>query len=148
MTVVAFLLDQLSVELPPEAMVVGAAVMVMVGGTWFTVTMAVAVAVAPFAPLAVRVYVVVCAGVTALWPFTGGEFASPVGSAGENVTDVAFVVVHVSVLNWPAVMVVGEAARVAVTLPGGGGGGGVGELPRPPHPAIKSENRSRQIQKL
>ena len=33
--------------------------------------------------------------------------------------DVAFVVVHVSIADWPAVMLVGDAVKVAV---GGGGG--------------------------
>ena len=40
------------------------------------------------------------------------------------VTDVALVVVQLSVLNCPAVMVVGEAESVAVGAPGEGGGGG------------------------
>lgn len=39
------------------------------------------------------------------------------------VTDVALLEVHVRVLNWPAVMVVGEAVRVAAVVVGGGGGG-------------------------
>ena len=80
----------------------------------------------PLGPVAVIVYVVVCAGVTDPWPFNGMLFTSSCGMAGLIVTDVAFVVVHEMVLNCPAVMVVGEAAIVAVGLVGGGGGGGGG----------------------
>ena len=140
----AFDEDQLKVELPPEATAVGCAEICIVGATWFTVIVAVAVAVAPFAPFAVMVNVVVCAGVTALCPLTGRELASPVGSAGEKLTDVALVVVHLSVLNCPAVIVVGEAARVAVTLPGGGGGVEV-EPPTLPHPEMAMVNTNTNI---
>ena len=143
-TEVAFDEDQVRMELPPDATAVGFAEICIVGGTWLTVTVAVAVAVAPSAPLAVMVNVVVCAGVTALWPFTGRELASTVGSAGEKLTDVALVVVHFSVLNCPAVIVVGDAASVAVTLPGGGGGGVV-VPPTLPHPATAMVNNSTQI---
>ena len=41
-------------------------------------------------------------------------------------TAVALVVVQLIVLNWPAVIVVGDAVRVAVGVCGGGGGGGGG----------------------
>lgn len=65
-------------------------------------------------------------------------------------TDVALVVVQVSVLNCPAVMVVGEAVSVAVGAPGGGGGGGDDGL-EPPIPAqpiskkaIKDRETTRQ----
>ena len=144
-TDVALVEVQVKVELPPEATAVGCAEICIVGGTWFTVTVAVAVAVAPFAPLAVMVKVVVCAGVTALCPLTGREFASPVGSAGEKLTDVALLVVHLSVLNCPAVIVVGDAASVAVTLPGVCGGGVEVEPPTLPHPAMAMVNNNRQI---
>lgn len=60
--------------------------------------MTIAVAV-PFAPVAVIVYVVVRAGVTDPWPFSGMLLTSSCGMAGLIVTDVAFVVVHEIVLN-------------------------------------------------
>lgn len=66
---------------------------------------------------------------------------SSCGIAGLMVTDVAFVVAHVTVLNWPAVIVVGEAVRVAVVTDGGGGGGGGGGVcvvPPPPAHELKS----------
>src|SRR5215471_11637397 len=93
-TEVALVAVQVKVELPPEATAVGCAEIVTVGGTWFTVT-------------------------------------------------VALVVVQVSVLNCPAVIVVGDAARVAVTLPGGGGV--LDEPPTLPHPAMAMVNNKRQI---
>lgn len=86
-------------------------------------------------PVAVIVYVVVWAGVTDPWPFSGMLLTSSCGMAGLIVTDVAFVVVHAIVLNCPAVMVVGEAVSVAVGLFGGGGGGGGGFCVDDPPPA-------------
>jgi hypothetical protein len=61
---VAFVLDQVRVELPPEEMVVGLADSVTVGAAGFTVTVAVWVAAAPAAFVTVREYIVVTGGVT------------------------------------------------------------------------------------
>jgi hypothetical protein len=52
---VALVEDQVSVELPPDVIEVGFAVMVAVGAPDVTVTVAVAVAVAPEALLAMKV---------------------------------------------------------------------------------------------
>ena len=60
----AFVLDQVRVELPPEEMVVGLADSVTVGAAGFTVTVAVWVAAAPAAFVTVREYIVVTGGVT------------------------------------------------------------------------------------
>jgi len=119
---VALDVDQVKVDEPPDVTAVGEAESVTVGATWFTVTVAVTVAV-PLGPVAVSVYVVVCAGVTEPCPFKAMLVTSSCGIAGLMVTDVALVEVHVSVLNWPAVIVVGEAVRVAAVVFGGGGGG-------------------------
>ena len=61
---VAFVLDQVRVELPPEEMAVGLADSVTVGAAGFTVTVAVWVAAAPAAFVTVREYIVVTGGVT------------------------------------------------------------------------------------
>ena len=64
------------------------------------------------------------------------------------VTDVAFVVVHEMVLNWPAVIVVGEAVIAAVGVWGGGGGGGGGGFcvddPPPAH-EVRTVARSQRL---
>jgi hypothetical protein len=84
-------------------------------------------------------------------------FTSSCGIAGEIITDVAFVVVQLMVLNWPAVIVAGEAASVAEGLTVGVGDGvgvavgtgvgvGVGDVTAvepPAQPAIKTLARSR-----
>ena len=74
-------------------------------------------------------------------------FTSSIGSGGEIATEVAFVVVHMSVLNWPAVMVAGDAVSVAAGVGDGfglglGDGVGVGvgpgvEAEPPAQPATK-----------
>jgi len=64
---------------------------------------------------------------------------SSIGIGGERVTEVAFVVVHVSVVTCPTVMVVGAAVSVAVTDPFCFGGG----APTPPHP-VKRVAMNRQ----
>ena len=61
-TVVAFVLDQVSVDVAPDAMDVGEALIVTVGGV-MTVTVAVAVT-EPAELVAVTVYVVVAVGLT------------------------------------------------------------------------------------
>lgn len=110
---VAFEVDHVKVDEPPLATVVGEAENWTVGATWFTVTVVFAVAL-PLPPVAVIVYVVVCVGVTDACPFSGILFTSSCGMGGLMLTDVAFVLDHVMVLNWPAVIVVGEAEIVAV----------------------------------
>lgn len=123
---VAFAVDHVSVEVPPDFTAVGKAENWIVGAVWFTVTVTVCVVVPP-GPVAVRVYVVVWVGVTAPWPLRGMLVTSSCGRGGVMVTIVAFVVVHDMVLNCPAVIVVGEAASVADgDAPGVGVGNGVG----------------------
>jgi hypothetical protein len=66
-----------------------------------------------------------------------GKFAGPPGAI---VTAVAFVVVHVSVVDCPAVIVAGDAANCTVTVPAGGGPGcgpGGGDALVPPQAAIR-----------
>src|SRR5215471_129763 len=94
------------------------------------------------------VYVVVCVGVTAPWPFSGMLETSSCGIGGLIVTDVAFVVVQLMVLNWPTLIVDGEAERVAVG-PCGGGGGFVVVDPPPAHEVTKiANNRSPTIPEM
>lgn len=107
-------MDHVKTELLPADTAVGWAVSWTVGTTWFTVTIVLDVAV-PVLPVAVIVYVVVCVGVTAAWPFSGRVLVSSSGSDGEIATDVAFVLDHVKVANCPAEMVAGEAWIVAET---------------------------------
>lgn len=80
----------------------------IVGAGCVTVTVAVFVVVPP-GPVAVSVYVVVEAGLTLVFPETG---LLPTPLSMETV--VAFVVDHVSVDDWPAMIDVGDAEKVAV----------------------------------
>lgn len=107
-------MDQVKTELLPADTVAGCDVNWMVGPTWFTVTIVLAVAV-PLLPLAVMVYVVVCVGVTVACPLSGRVDVSSWGSEGEIVTEVALVLDHMSVANCPAEMVAGVAWIVAET---------------------------------
>ncbi len=106
-TIVAFVVAQVSVEDWPGAIVVGLALNVIAGGG-VTVTVAVAVLVPPV-PVAVSVYVVVVCGATPTEPLVG-----PAPRPLSIVTLVAFVVVHVSVEVWPSAMLVGFALNVIV----------------------------------
>ena len=106
-TLVAFVVVQLSRELWPTPTVLGAALNVAPGaGT--TVTVAVFVIVPP-GPVAVSVYVVVLVGLTDTFPDVG-LLPTPLSIE----TEVAFVVVHVSVDDCPAPIDVGAALNVAV----------------------------------
>jgi hypothetical protein len=109
-TLVAFVVDQVSVELCPALMLVGLAEKLTVGAGVepLTVTVAVAVVVPP-APVAVNVYVVVAVGVTVTAPE-----AETVPMPLSIVTVLALVVFQVRVELWPEVMVVGLAEKVAV----------------------------------
>ena len=106
----AFVEAHVSVELPPEAMETGLALIPAVGPLAPTVTMAWAVAVAPAAFLAIKVYVVVAVGDTVCDPLTAT-------AAPFRVALVAFVDDHVRVELPPAVMVVGFALMPAVGAP-------------------------------
>ena len=109
MTLVAFVVVQVSVEDTPAAIDDGLALNVAVGaGTLVTVTVACFVTVPP-APVAVSVYVVVAVGLTEILPLRG-RLPRPLSI----VTDVAFVVVHVRVDDCPLVIVVGLAVKVAL----------------------------------
>jgi hypothetical protein len=130
LTDVALALVQVSVAVPPPAMAAGLAVSVTVGGVFATVTVTVTEAVTvPPAPVAVSLYVVVLAGVTVAEPDTGSAVELTLGAI---VTEVALVVVHVSVSDWPAVIWLADAVRVAV---GGVWGSVGGEDLVPPHAA-------------
>ena len=59
---------QVSVDACPVRIEAGFAAKLTVGGTWLTVTVADAVAVAPFCPVTVATYVVVRSGLTGSWP--------------------------------------------------------------------------------
>jgi len=106
-TVAAPAVVQVSVELCPVTIVVGFAVKDTVGGV-DTVIVTCRVIVPP-APLAVSVYVVVAVGDTGAEPESGRE-PRPLSI----VTVVAFVVVHVRVDDWPAMIAVGFAVKLAV----------------------------------
>ena len=71
-TFVAFVDDQVSVELPPTLIVLGDAVNDVIAGSGLTVTSVVSVAVPP-APVAVAVYVVVLVGETSSDPDVATE---------------------------------------------------------------------------
>ena len=106
-TDVAFCVVHVSVELCPVTIDDGIAVNVTAGaGT--TVTVAVFVIVPPD-PVAVNVYVVVDVGLTFTLPEVGFD---PMPLSID--TDVAFVVVHVSVDVAPDATLVGAAENVAV----------------------------------
>jgi hypothetical protein len=106
-TETAFVVFHDSIDVPPLVMLVGFAEIVAVGAGAFTVTVAVAVADTPDALVATSVYVVVALGEYDCDPLsaTGAPFM---------VTDVAFVVLHVSVDDCPLVIDVGLADNVAV----------------------------------
>jgi hypothetical protein len=89
----------------------------------------------PPAPLAVAVYVVVCAGCTLVEPF-GPTVPMPLSM----VTSLAFVLLHDKVALEPAVTLPGDT--VSVTVGGLGGGGGAASVP-PPQPmvAVRLANR-------
>ena len=79
-----------------------------------TVTVTEAVAVAPFFPVTVATYVVVCAGLTVACPSSGNAPGSPSLTEGVKVMVVALDVVQVKVLIWPALMVAGLAESCTV----------------------------------
>ncbi len=106
---VAFLLDQLNVELVPSVILVGFAVSVTVGAGTVTVTVADPCAEPP-EPAHVSVYVVVAFGVTVANP--------PVASVPLHpplaVQEVAFVLDQLKVEPLPKITVVGLAVNVTV----------------------------------
>ncbi len=124
---VALVAVQLRVDFWPAMIEVGEAEKVRVGAGCVTVTVADALAVPP-GPLAVAVYVVVVVGTTAWFPESGSACWSSCGSAGEIVIEVAPVLVHCKVLNWPAVTVAGVAVSVMVGAAAGAGVGVCGGL--------------------
>jgi hypothetical protein len=108
---VAFVLDHVNVEVAPEAMLVGFAVSVTVGGAdELTVTVAEAGADVPPVPLQVSVYVVVAVGETPSVPLVASAPVQP----PEAVHEVAFVLDQVSVELAPEAIVVGFAVKVTV----------------------------------
>jgi len=98
------------VELPPEEMEVGFALMPAVGVLEPTVTVVCADAVVPEELFATKVYVVVAVGETLCDPFTAT-------AAPFNVALTAFVEVHVRVELPPEEMEVGFAVMPAVGPP-------------------------------
>jgi hypothetical protein len=110
--VVAFCVLHVKVELPPDAIKLGPAVIPAAGGPPEpTVTVACAVAVAPDELVAMNVYVVVDVGETVCDPLTATAAPFKVALA-------AFVDVQVSVELPPAVMEVGLAVMPAVGAAG------------------------------
>lgn len=99
-----------SVELPPETMETGFALIPAVGPVEPTVTVALAVAVAPDEPVATKVYVVVDVGETVCDPLTATE-------APFSVALTALVDVHVRVELPPEAIEVGFAVSPAVGAP-------------------------------
>ena len=120
----AFVVDQVSVEDPPDATLVGDAEMFTVGaGT--TVTVAFAIALPP-APVQESVYCVVAisAGVGDV-PLVGCAPPQPPDASH----DVALVELHDSCEVWPDAIELGFAARLTV-------GGGTDEGSEPPPPPL------------
>lgn len=107
----AFVDVQVSVELLPEGIELGLAVIPAVGAAGSIVTVAWEVAVAPDALVAIKVYVVVAVGETVCDPLTGTDAPFKVALA-------AFVEVHVSVELLPDVMEAGLAVIPAVGFAG------------------------------
>jgi hypothetical protein len=106
------------VELSPEVMVVGVALKVSMNGT---VTVTVCGLEVPAGPVAVREKVVVVATGVETEPETGRVPESSVREMeGVTETEVAFVVVQVSVVDWPALTEVGLAVNSVIC--GGAGG--------------------------
>ena len=100
---------QLSVAFWPGVMLLGDALKLRVSGT---VTVTVAGLDVPPGPVAVRENVVVwLIGTTADPEVGGGPESSPSGMGGLNVSEVAFVVTHVSVVVCPALTEVGLAVN-------------------------------------
>jgi len=110
LTAVALVVLQLKVLVPPRLMGFGLAVNVAVGGAIFTVAVLV---VLPPIPVAVRVYVVLVEGDTAIDPLSA---VLPI--AGLKLTDEASLAFHVRVLDAPRLIIAGLAVKVA----GGGSG--------------------------
>jgi hypothetical protein len=109
--VAAFCVDQVSVELPPAAMVVGFSLMPAPGGpVVVTVTVAWAVVVAPEESFTMKVYRVVAVGDTICDPLTATEAPFSVALA-------AFVDVQVSLELPPGEIEVGLALMPAVAAP-------------------------------
>jgi hypothetical protein len=106
----AFVDVQVSVELPPDAIEVGFALIAAVGALALTVTVAWAEVVAPAEFLAINVYVVVAVGETTCDPLTAT-------AAPFSVALTAFVDVHVSVELPPDAIEVGFALIAAVGAP-------------------------------
>jgi hypothetical protein len=107
----AFVEVHVSVELPPDAIDVGFALIPAVGPLALTVTVVWAVAVAPDELLAIKVYVVVAVGETLCDPLTATV-------APFRVALTALVDVHVSVELPPDAIEVGLALIPAVGPPG------------------------------
>ena len=108
-TLVTFVVDQVSVDEFPLMIDVGEAVkLLIVGDGWVTVTVTVAVVVPP-GPVAVKVYVVVVFGVTEVEPL-GPKVPTPLSI----VTLVVFVVDQVSVDEFPMMIAVGEAVKLLI----------------------------------
>src|SRR5437016_3610940 len=116
-TRVAFCVVQDNVEDSPETILVGVASNRMMSGFDGcgapTVTVTVAVADLPL-PVAVKVYVVVVAGVTVEVPCNRRLSPTP----GAMLTEVAPVTFHSSNEDWPAVMLVGVAENLTMTISG------------------------------
>ena len=106
----SFVVVQVRVELPPDAIVVGFALIPADGGPLEpTVTVAWEVAVAPDELVAMKVYVVIDVGETVCVPLTATD-------APFRVALTAFVEVHVSVELPPGEMETGFALILAVGL--------------------------------
>jgi len=130
LTLEALVVCHVSVVDWPLTITAGLAVREAVGasGEVFTVTAALACAVPP-APFAVRLYVIVEAGVSCREPLA--ETANP-----SMLTLEALVVRQVSVIDWPWSIIPGRAVRAAVGAVGGAAGGSLLLLPPPQAPKV------------
>lgn len=115
-TEVAFVVVHCRVALCPANNDSGNAVIVTVGLAEVTVTVTGRVFVAPFAAVAVRMYVVVCVGTTVAEPEIGNSVPSSSSpTLGEMLTERAPVVFHVKVVNCPLLTEAGLAVNVAAS---------------------------------
>src|SRR6266850_152790 len=112
-TEVACSVIQFKVLLCPAVRLVGFAVKVMVGGSWFTVTVTGFDCAVPPGPVALATNVVVCAGLIDCEPEIGNSSpASPI--SGDRVTPVALVVCQLKVVDSPELILIGETLKVMV----------------------------------
>ena len=120
-TCVAFVAVTVSVEELPVVMAVGVATIVTVGALGAVTVIVVLAVVVPPGPVAVAVYVVVAAGVTACVPPVAANVNVVLSVLSEITTWVALLAATLRVEESPAITVLGFAVMVTVGSAVGGG---------------------------